>query len=307
MLLHSFDNKLLKATDMKKITLPEYRKFLITALCSYIFLLATSVCAQQKIEMPLWPDGAPNTNEITEAEKVIQNGIVGNVTQPSLTIYLPEKSNGKAVIACPGGGYAYVALKHEGHDMASWFNEQGITFAVLKYRMPNGHSDVPLSDAQKAIRIMRQHADEWNLKKIGIMGASAGGHLASTAATHYTKDCRPDFQLLLYPVISMRQEITHQGSRQNLLGKNPSDEQIEFFSNELQVNAQTPPALLIHCSDDRAVVPENSIRYYQALLAHKVPATLLCYPKGGHGWGFSNKFAFKKIWLEEVRKWLEML
>lgn len=292
---------------MRKITPKIHQRLLKAGLGSCMFLFATTVCAQQKMEISLWTDGAPNSNGITETEKVLQDGIVGNVTQPSLTIYLPEKSNGKAVIACPGGGYAYVALKHEGHDMASWFNEQGIIFAVLKYRMPNGHYDVPLSDAQQAIRIMRQHADEWNLKKIGIMGASAGGHLASTTATHYTKGCRPDFQILLYPVISMRQEITHQGSRQNLLGKNPSDEQIEFFSNELQVNAQTPPALLIHCSDDEVVKPENSIRYYQALLTHKVPATLLCYPKGGHGWGFTDHFAFKKLWLDEVKKWLDML
>ena len=136
---------------------------------------------------------------------------------------------------------------------------------------------------------------------------SAGGHLASTAATHYTKDCRPDFQLLLYPVISMCKETTHQGSRQNLLGNNPSNELTDLFSNELQVNEQTPPALLIHCSDDEVVKPENSIRYYQALLTHKVPATLLCYPKGGHGWGFTDHFAFKELWLDEVKKWLEML
>lgn len=292
---------------MRKIT-PKIRQRLLNAgLRSYIFLLATAACAQHKMEISLWPDGAPNSNGITETEKVLQNGIVGNVTQPLLTVYLPEKSNGKAIVACPGGGYACVALGHEGHDMASWFNKMGITFAVLKYRMPNGHYDVPLSDAQQAIRIMRQHADEWNLKIVGIMGASAGGHLASTTATHYTKGCRPDFQILLYPVISMRQEITHQGSRQNLLGKNPSDEQIEFFSNELQVNAQTPPALLIHCSDDEVVKPENSIRYYQALLTHKVSATLLCYPKGGHGWGFSDRFSFKELWLDEVKKWLEML
>lgn len=292
---------------MKKITQKIRQRLLKGCLGGCMFLFTTVVCAQQKIEIPLWPDGAPNTNEITEAEKVIQNGIVGNVTQPSLTIYLPEKCNGKAIVACPGGGYAYVALKHEGHDMASWFNDQGIAFAVLKYRMPNGHYDVPLSDAQQAIRIMRQHATAWNLEKIGIMGASAGGHLASTTATHYTKDCRPDFQLLLYPVISMRKEITHQGSRQNLLGNNPSNELTDRFSNELQVNEQTPPALLIHCSDDGVVIPENSIRYYQALLAHKVPATLLCYPKGGHGWGFSDHFSFKKLWLDEVKKWLEML
>lgn len=292
---------------MRKITPKIRQRLLKTGLGGCMFLFATAVYAQQKMEISLWPDGAPNSNGITETEKVLQNGIVGNVTQPLLTVYFPEKSNGKAIVACPGGGYACVALGHEGHDMASWFNKMGITFAVLKYRMPNGHYDVPLSDAQQAIRIMRQHADEWNLKMIGIMGASAGGHLASTAATHYTKDCRPDFQLLLYPVISMCKESTHQGSRQNLLGNNPSNELTDLFSNELQVNEQTPPALLIHCSDDEVVKPENSIRYYQALLTHKVPATLLCYPKGGHGWGFTDHFAFKELWLDEVKKWLEML
>lgn len=276
-----------------------------TALC--FFFCSSTVWAQQKMELEIWPDGAPNTNNITEPEQILEGMRIGRISRPTLTVYLPEKSCGKAIIACPGGGYTYVATRHEGHDMAQWFNEQGIAFAVLKYRTPNGHYDVPLTDALEAIRLLRRNAEKWNIRQVGIMGASAGGHLASTAATHYTADSRPDFQLLFYPVVSMQKGVTHSGSRQQLLGRQPSDELIRHFSNELHVDSLTPPALIIHCSDDAAVRPENSLRYYKALIAHRVPATLICYPKGGHGWGFSDSFPYKKEWMAEVRKWLEML
>lgn len=166
------------------------------------------------MELEIWPDGAPNTNNITEPEQILEGMRIGRISRPTLTVYLPEKSCGKAIIACPGGGYTYVATRHEGHDMAQWFNEQGIAFAVLKYRTPNGHYDVPLTDALEAIRLLRRNAEKWNIRQVGIMGASAGGHLASTAATHYTADSRPDFQLLFYPVVSMQKGVTHNGSRQ---------------------------------------------------------------------------------------------
>ena len=191
--------------------------------------------------------------------------------------------------------------------MAAWFNAQGITYAVLKYRMPNEHHEVPLSDALQAIRLVREHAEEWNIEKVGIMGSSAGGHLASTAATHYTDDSRPDFQILFYPVISMDLGICHKGSRERLIGKTPTDELVQLYSNELQVTAQTPPAFIMHSSDDSVVPVENSLRYYQALVKNKVSAALHCYPIGGHGWGYNDNFKYKRQWTGELEKWLREL
>lgn len=266
-----------------------------------------SALAQQPIELKLWPEGAPNTNEIKGKELEAEKNRISQVTDPTLTVYLPKKGNGMMIIMCPGGGYSRLAMDHEGHDMAAWFNTQGIAYAVLKYRMPNGHSEVPLSDAEQAIRIARKHAQEWNVnsEKIGIMGASAGGHLASTLATHYgSKETRPDFQILLYPVVSMDEQITHRGSRDNLLGNQQTEEQIKLFSNELQVPADAPQAFIVLSSDDRAVPAENSIRYYLSLLANKIPASMHIYPIGGHGWGFRDNFTYKREWTGELEKWL---
>ena len=178
-----------------------------------LLAISTALSAQKPVELELWPDGAPNSNGITTPEQKLENNRISNVSEPTLTVYPAAKPNGLAVVACPGGGYIRLAMNHEGHDMADWFNAQGITYAVLKYRMPNGHHDVPLSDAHQAIRLMREHANEWHIQKVGIMGASAGGHLASTAATHYTAGTRPDFQILFYPVISMDLSNCHKGSR----------------------------------------------------------------------------------------------
>ena len=262
--------------------------------------------AQKPVELPLWPDGAPNTNGLTGNQEDLEGGRVANVVNPSITVYRPAKPNGMAVIMCPGGGYGRLAMNHEGHDMAAWFTTQGITYAVLKYRMPNGHHEVPLSDAEQAIRLMRGHAKEWgvNPNRIGIMGASAGGHLASTAATHYTPDTRPDFQILLYPVVSMNPVLTHKGSHDNLLGKNPSKESETLYSNELQVKSDTPPAFILHSSNDGAVAVANSINYYMELVKNKVPASLHTYPIGGHGWGFRDSFPYKRQWTEELEQWL---
>ncbi|WP_321480121.1 alpha/beta hydrolase [uncultured Bacteroides sp.] len=279
------------------------KTFLVTAL----LFIAMSLHAQKPIKITLWPDGAPNTNGQAGKEEKGKNGRVSNVIQPEITIYLANKPNGIAIIMCPGGGYARLAMNHEGYDMAPWFNAQGISYIVLKYRMPNGHYDVPFSDAEQAIRLVRQHATEWNINpsKIGIMGASAGGHLASTLATHYTsKETRPDFQILLYPVITMNPAYTHAGSRKNLLTATPTAKLEKEFSNELQVNAETPQAFIALSSDDGAVPPENSINYYLALLKNKVPATMHIYPTGGHGWGFRDSFTYKRQWTEELEKWL---
>lgn len=269
----------------------------------FMLLVSSSLLAQKPIVIKLWPDGAPNTNGITTAEKPLENGRVTDVTEPTLTIYPAHKPNGMAIVACPGGGYVRLAMNHEGHDMASWFNGQGITLAVLKYRMPNTHHDVPLSDALQAIRIMKEHADEWKIDQIGIMGASAGGHLASTAATHFTEDSRPDFQILFYPVVTMK-NATHQGSKNHLLGENASQDLVELYSNELQVTPNTPPAFIMHSSDDRSVPVSNSLDYYSALIKNGVSATMHLYPIGGHGWGYNDYFIYKRQWTGELEKWL---
>ena len=276
--------------------------FALTFLC-----VTNCMMAQRKVELNVWPDGAPNTNGLEANEDEKKKDFPSKIVTPTLTVHVANKPNGKAILCCPGGGYSIVAMNHEGNDMAAWLNAEGYTLAVLKYRMPNGHDDVPLSDALQAMRIMRQHSEEWGISKIGIMGASAGGHLASTAATHYTEDSRPDFQVLFYPVISMQADITHRGSRENLIGKNPSEELVNLYSNELQVNAQTPPAFILHSSDDGGVPVENSIRYYQALVKNRVPVSLHCYPVGGHGWGYRDSFPYKHVWKEELEKWLREL
>lgn len=284
------------------------RKHFSTVLAIALFILGNChLYAQQKFEFSLWPNGAPNTNGIVEQESEARANRPTNITSPTLTVYVAKNSNGKAIVACPGGGYVHLAMDHEGHDMAAWFNAQGITYAVLKYRMPNEHHEVPLSDALQAIRLVREHAEEWNIEKVGIMGSSAGGHLASTAATHYTDDSRPDFQILFYPVISMDLSICHKGSRERLIGKTPTDELVQLYSNELKVSAQTPPAFIMHSSDDRVVPVENSLRYYQALVKNNVPASLHCYPTGGHGWGYNDNFKYKRQWTGELEKWLREL
>lgn len=263
--------------------------------------------AQKTVELPLWPNGAPNSNELSGAEQSRDNGGVSNVTEPTLTVYPAARPNGMAIIMCPGGGYSGLAMNHEGHDMAPWFNTQGITYAVLKYRMPNGHHEVPLSDAEQAIRLLREHAAEWgvNPQRVGIMGASAGGHLAASLATLYSSDkTRPDFQILFYPVISMQKGITHEGSRRNLLGETPSQELEQKYSLERQVSPRTPQAFIMLSSDDDVVPPINGIGYFLALRDHKVPASLHAYPTGGHGWGFRDSFTYKRQWTEELEKWL---
>lgn len=278
-----------------------------TIFFSILLSVATMLSAQNTFELPLWPAGAPNSNGLTGTEEDLEGGRVANVITPSITVYKADKPNGVAIIMCPGGGYARLAMNHEGHDMAPWLNAQGITYIVLKYRMPNGHYEVPLSDAEQAIRLVRQHAKEWNIRpdRIGIMGASAGGHLAASLATLYSSnETRPDFQILFYPVISMVPGVTHGGSRQNLLGNNPSQELEDKYTLEKQVKERTPQAFIMLSADDGAVPPANGIHYFEALLQHQVPATLHVYPTGGHGWGFRDAFTYKRQWTGELEKWL---
>lgn len=260
---------------------------LAICLCS-----AGMLCAQNKVDIPLWKEKGADYADY-----------------PLLTVYLPDVGNGKAIIMCPGGGYGSLAVNHEGHDMAVWFNRLGYVYAVLQYRMPGGDSSVPLEDARQAMRIMRKHADEWKIQtgKIGIMGASAGGHLASTLATHITGELRPAFQILFYPVITMDKALTHAGSRWNLLGDNPAQEKVDAYSNELRVTTDTPPAFIMLSGDDDVVPVQNSFNYYLSLLKHKVPAEMHVYPSGGHGWGYLETFMFKKQWTFELEEWLNNL
>ncbi|MDE5918253.1 MAG: alpha/beta hydrolase [Duncaniella sp.] len=268
-------------------------------------LLATGLqsVAQEKLEMLLWDQ---NHAEMSEAKtEAIRSSDF--TRDPAITVYLPGRPNGKAIIMCPGGGYGWEAMDHEGHAMAQWFNAQGIAYVVLKYRLPHGNHEIPLSDAEQAVRLVRNHASEWgvNPSKIGIMGASAGGHLASTLATHYSgNETRPDFQVLFYPVITMDPSYTHGGSRENLLGKNPSKELQDKYSNELQVSSSTPKAFIMLSSDDTAVPVANGVNYYMALLKNNVSASLHAYPTGGHGWGYGDGFLYKSQWMEELEKWL---
>ena len=271
------------------------KKILLLGALAFSSLLS----AQTPIQVKLAKE------KVVDEKPVIKGWINGDeYTEATLTIYPAKKPNGQAIVACPGGGYAGIATTHEGHDMAAWFNTQGITYAVLHYRMPYGKHEVPLSDAHQAIRYLRKNADKWGIQTVGIMGSSAGGHLASTAATHFTAETRPDFQILFYPVVTMG-EFTHQGSKNNLLGMNPSEELVKLYSNELQVNEQTPPAFIMHSSDDTAVPVQNTINYYLAMCKHGVPASVHFYPTGGHGWGYNESFPYKMQWKNELEKWLK--
>lgn len=275
----------------------------ILSLC--IMALAMTAFAQQKpVELKVWPYGSPYDNELKGPEKDEGMGRVSNISEATMTVYPAKEPNGTAVVICPGGGYFLLAMDHEGTAYADWFNALGITVAVLKYRMPNGHHEIPGEDALQAIRLLRQHSDEWYIQKVGIMGFSAGGHCASTAATHFSSDSRPDFQILFYPVISFDDAITHQGTKENLIGKNAKAEMTKLYSNELQVTPQTPKAWIVCNTDDKAVPVENSIRYYQALVKNGVHATMHVYPTGGHGWGFNDSFKYKSQWTSELEKWL---
>lgn len=266
---------------------------------------ALSISAQQHVVIDLWPDGAPTPNGLSGEEQINKQGHISNVSHPTLTVYRAAKPNGQAVIMCPGGGYSILSSLSEGHNMAWWFIHQGITFAVLKYRLPNGHHKVPLEDALQAIRILRSHASDWNIKQIGIMGASAGGHLATSAAVLYTADSRPDFQVLFYPRISLSNESGMRSSTyKNLFGGHPTKELAEYYSANLHVNANTPPAFIMHSTDDGSVPVEESINYYLELRKNKVQATMHIYPVGGHGWGFDDRFSYKQQWTQELEKWL---
>lgn len=297
-----------------------------------IIVIAMSFMATaQEITLPLWPEGkVPNYQKTDETEKSDTADIVriSKVQNPEIAVFLPSKKNatGQAVVICPGGGYGILAYDWEGTDIAKWLNSKGITAIVLKYRLPNSKSNIvphksPLMDAKRAIKIVRANADKWNLKKnqIGIMGFSAGGHLASTAGTHFDNSqtnspdsiekwsSRPDFMVLVYPVITMSKAVMHSGSRDNLIGAKLDPQLANFYSNELQVTKQTPPTFLVHATDDSGVPVENSLLFYRALKDNGVPAELHVYPKGGHGFGLALGIEETESWTDRCIDWLRSL
>ena len=300
------------------------KKFGITLLL--VFCMIKYSQAQQTI--PLYEGNVPNSIPYNTKEvwQPVNNGdtIVHFISQPTLTVFLPDKSiaNGTAVIICPGGGYWISSIVKEGFAVARKFNEMGVAAFVLKYRIPNDSAMIdktiaPLQDAQRAIQLVRMNAKKWNINadKIGIMGFSAGGHVASTAATHFDHsyidntekiNLRPDFAILIYPVISFQENIAHMGSREQLIGKNPTKAMVDLYSNEMQVNSQTPPTFLVQASDDNTVPVMNSVAFYEALLKYKIPAEMHLYKSGGHGFGMNNPTT-KDKWMNLCKNWMQSI
>jgi acetyl esterase/lipase len=296
------------------------------ALALICLIIVTGNISGQSKVINLWNGkipGAIRNDKFKQTVDSADNWIkMRFVTDPSLDMYPApaEKSIGTAVIICPGGAYWGIAVEHEGAQVAKWLNSLGITAFVLKYRLPDNSimenkSIGPMQDGQKAIRLVRDHAKEWKIDphKIGIMGFSAGGHLASTLSTHFNEkvyksddltSARPDFSLLIYPVISMDSSITHWGSRVNLLGASPSSELVKHFSNDLQVNSETPPAFMVHSLDDDAVPVQNSINYALGMHKFHIPCELHLYQTGGHGYGMGKSANTESTWPEACCKWL---
>jgi acetyl esterase/lipase len=236
--------------------------------------------------------------------------LIANVNNynPFIRVFLPskEKATGRAVLICPGGGYSMVVSGHEGYSWAAYFNPLGIAVIVLKYRLPNGNYKIPITDAEDALKMIKDSVKVWNINPddVGIMGFSAGGHLASTIATHILPPLKPKFQILFYPVITMDKTYTHIGSHDNLLGKDTTKKIEDLYSNEKQITKDTPPAFIALAADDKVVPPANSINYFQALIQNNVFATLHIYPTGDHGWGFSKRYKYHEEILNELSLWL---
>nr|WP_293300093.1 alpha/beta hydrolase [Allomuricauda sp.] len=299
----------------------------------FLVMMSLGVSAQDAI-VPLWPNAVPNQKTDTNEKEQVEyreSGIIWitNVQKPTLEVYLPAKgnANGKAVLIFPGGGYSGLAYDWEGRDIAKALNGNGVAGIVVKYRLPRSKSIVadqqivPLQDAQRAIRMVRSKAEEWNLAKneIGIMGFSAGGHVASTLGTHFGDivypaqdaidgiSARPDFMALIYPVITLMEPAVNMGSRESLVGKEPTMEQLNYLSNEKQVKANTPPTFLLHAVDDNPVPVENSLMFFEALKAHDISTTMHIYPSGGHGFSLAHKDKRLKNWLDLFVAWLDNL
>ena len=264
-----------------------------------LIIAATSILtasAQKPKVFDLWPNGCPTASETPN-------------DTARVWLYLPkaEKATGRAVVICPGGGYSHLAMNHEGHEWAPFFNNMGIAVMVLKYRMPHGCWQVPVEDAEEAVKMLRRNASSWkiNPNDIGIMGSSAGGHLASTIATRSRGEAAPNFQILFYPVITMDPSFTHKGSHDNLLGKDVKKKTEREFSSDQQVTRVTPRAFVTLSDDDTVVLPANGTNYYFECYRHDVPASLHIYPSGGHGWGIRSSFAYHVEMMQELKASLQ--
>jgi len=300
-------------------------KFLLSFLL--LVILAHNASSQTTI-INVWPDGIPGSlrSETYFEESTVTGDIVSlyeKVTDPTLTVFLPpaEKATGTAVLICPGGGYGVLAFDHEGFAIARWLNSNGIAGIILKYRLPSDmimkdKSVGPLQDAQEAMRIIRRNASQWkiNSHRIGVIGFSAGGHLASTLSTHFaekvyevkdTTSARPDFSLLIYPVVTFDSTFTHAGTRQNLVGDKPSEYTIRYFSNEYRITRNTPPAFLVHSADDKVVPVKNSIVYFEGLVINNIQAEMHIFQKGGHGYGLAINRGTESAWPELCLSWLK--
>jgi acetyl esterase/lipase len=294
------------------------------------FLLIAAESFAQSFTLPLWTGNIPNYRKTDEVEVRDSSDIIriSNVQIPDITVYLPAKryATGQAVVICPGGGYVRLAYDLEGLDIAKWLNSKGIAAIVLKYRLPITNNNIvgyksPLLDAKRAIRTARYYASDWNIdkNKIGVMGFSAGGHLASTLGTHFDygdpnaideidrMSSRPDFMILCYPVITFTKPFMHRGSRDALLGKNPDSSLIKFYSNELQVKDDTPPTFIVHADDDGAVPVENSLVFYEALRQKKIPVEIHIYPEGGHGFGLALGRGHLESWTDRCIDWIRWI
>ena len=293
-----------------------------------IFLvLLPIVISAQSFTMPLWENYIPNSPK-EKLEESYSNEHYYVVSNPDIAVYFPSKWNftGQAVLVIPGGGYHASSYTWEGTDVAKWLNANGIVAAVLKYRLPNDTTTnivrykSPMLDASRALRIIRANAEKWkiNKNKVGVMGFSAGGHLASTLGTHFDEEktridaidslsSRPDFMILMYPVISMDSEITHKGSKNNLLGKNPPNELINYYSTEKHVTPNTPTTFIVAASDDKVVKVQNSILFYEALIKQGVDAEMHIYKKGGHGFGLANGIDYLTTWRKRFLDWIKNL
>lgn len=299
------------------------KTLLLTVLTAALLAAAT---AQAQRRLPLYSGVIPNATP-SAVQEITEKGPDGNervrqVVQPELVVYRAplDKANGTAVIICPGGGYESLSITKEGYQVAERLNEMGVTAFVLKYRLPNDASQpdktqAPLLDAQQAVRLVREQAAKFNVQpnRIGLLGFSAGGHLAATTGTHFldplgpnpgNTSVRPDFLMLIYPVITLTDSLTHAGSRTRLLGPAPTPEQVRRYSAELQVSDRTPPTFLAHAQDDKSVPVQNSLLFYQACLHHRVPAEMHLYAKGGHGFGLRNPTT-PDDWMERLRNWLD--
>lgn len=277
-----------------------------------LFALAAALTASAQVKVvKLWDNTtAPHSNGVTEAETE-KNRAYYNITEAQLYIYPadPAKATGQAAVLCPGGGYKYVSLYREGHEIGQWLAENGITAVALKYRVPNGHCEVPLEDVGAALKYLREHAAEYGVDpaRIGIFGFSAGGHLAASASTLLPEAERPAFAVLVYPVITAEAGKCHKGSFDQLLGKDRTAEEEAQWSLQNRVTKSTPTTLLLLADDDKTVPPVNSILYYEALKRNGIKASLHVYPNGGHGGGFNPERPYRKAWRKDVLDWLSTL